>query len=193
MKSIASRGFLCFILAISFSVANADQPVIKSTGIAPGLVVSSKITLDFTGPEVSELGLPNSFLDYRMTVEFSQGDAKVTVPGYFAADGTASESSEDSGNVWQVYFWMDVPGEWTYRVSFVSRDGGAINYLSAKRVNAMSFLTCNVGGDGNNVWSHVLREAKLHFDCSRLDQQAVVFDHAQAKGILNFRKQGPIG
>ena len=296
MKSIAPWGLLCFILAISFSVANADQPVIKSTGIAPGVVVSSKITLDFTGPEVSELGSPNPFLDYRMTVEFSQGDAKVTVPGYFAADGNASESSEDSGNVWRAHFWTDAPGEWTYRVSFVSGEGvaindgagmavegidgktgsftvepnevsdgglfarngrlkyvgkhflqfsqskkyfikagpdapetllaytdfdgtsggrknaplktwqphvqdfadgdptwkdgkgkgllGAINYLSAKGVNAMSFLTYNAGGDGNNVWPHVSREDKLHFDCSKLDQWAVVFDHAQAKGIF---------
>jgi hypothetical protein len=67
---------------------------------------------------------------------------------------------------------------------------GAINYLSSKGVNAMSFLTYNAGGDGDNVWPFVSRDDKLHYDASKLDQWQIAFDHAQAKGLyLHFKLQ----
>ncbi|GIW96333.1 MAG: hypothetical protein KatS3mg110_4374 [Pirellulaceae bacterium] len=67
---------------------------------------------------------------------------------------------------------------------------GAINYLSAQGVNSISFLTYNVGGDGDNVWPFVSRTDKLHYDCSKLDQWAIVFDHATARGLhLHFKLQ----
>ena len=57
-------------------------------------------------------------------------------------------------------------------------------------MNAFSFLTYNVGGDGDNVWPFVARDAKLHYDCSKLDQWQVVFDHAQSLGLfLHFKTQ----
>jgi hypothetical protein len=67
---------------------------------------------------------------------------------------------------------------------------GALNYLSGKGVNAFSFLPYNAGGDGNNIWPFVSRNDKLHWDCSKLDQWGVVFDHATAKGLyLHFKLQ----
>jgi hypothetical protein len=67
---------------------------------------------------------------------------------------------------------------------------GAVNYLASKKVNAMSFLTYNAGGDGDNVWPFVSRDDKFHYDVSRLDQWQIVFDHAQRKGIyLHFKLQ----
>jgi hypothetical protein len=60
---------------------------------------------------------------------------------------------------------------------------GAINYLSSKGVNSMSFLPYNAGGDGDNVWPFVSRDDKFHYDVSKLDQWQIVFDHAQAKGL----------
>ena len=67
---------------------------------------------------------------------------------------------------------------------------GALNYLAAKGANAFSFLTYNAGGDGDNVWPFVSRNDKLHWDCSKLDQWGVVFDHATAKGLyLHFKLQ----
>jgi hypothetical protein len=67
---------------------------------------------------------------------------------------------------------------------------GAINYLSSKGVNALSFLAYNAGGDGDNVWPYVTRNDKQHFDVSKLDQWQIVFDHAQAKGLyLHFKLQ----
>ena len=67
---------------------------------------------------------------------------------------------------------------------------GAINYLADAGANAVSFLTYNAGGDGDNVWPFVEREAKQHYDVSKLDQWGVVFDHATAQGLfLHFKLQ----
>jgi Domain of unknown function (DUF5060)/Putative collagen-binding domain of a collagenase len=67
---------------------------------------------------------------------------------------------------------------------------GAINYLSSKGANSLSFLTYNAGGDGDNVWPFVSRDDTFHYDASKLDQWQIVFDHAQAKGLyLHFKLQ----
>ncbi|MEZ6119438.1 MAG: putative collagen-binding domain-containing protein [Pirellulaceae bacterium] len=67
---------------------------------------------------------------------------------------------------------------------------GAVNYLADKGCNAFSFLTYNAGGDGDNVWPFVQREDKLHYDCSKLDQWSIVFDHATRRGMyLHFKMQ----
>lgn len=67
---------------------------------------------------------------------------------------------------------------------------GALNYLAGKGANAFSFLTYNAGGDGDNVWPFVQRESKYHYDCSKLDQWQIVFDHAQQLGLyLHFKLQ----
>ena len=67
---------------------------------------------------------------------------------------------------------------------------GAVNYLSGKGANAFSFLTYNAAGDGDNVWPFINRNTPLHYDCSKLDQWQIVFDHAQKKGMyLHFKTQ----
>ncbi len=67
---------------------------------------------------------------------------------------------------------------------------GALNYLAAKGCNTFSFLPYNAGGDGDNVWPFIRRDAKLHYDCSKLDQWQVVFDHAARLGLhLHFKLQ----
>jgi len=67
---------------------------------------------------------------------------------------------------------------------------GAVNYLSAKGCNAFSFLTYNAGGDGDNVWPFIDRDDKLHYDCSKLDQWGIVFEHGTKLGMyLHFKMQ----
>ncbi len=77
-----------------------------------------KITLTFNGPETSEMTDPNPFLDYRLDVTFRHGEKKYVVPGYFAADGNAANTSAEAGNQWRVHFAPDAEGEWNYAVSF---------------------------------------------------------------------------
>lgn len=264
-----------------------------------------KVTVNLDGPFANEQdNAPNPFTDYRMTVTFKHADGtSYAVPGYFAADGDALNSSASSGTVWRAHFAPDRIGKWDYSVSFTQgkgaaldaaakakslqpfdgqrgsiqiaksdkngrdlraqgrlqyvgkhylqfagsgryflkvgadapetllaftdfdnthagnpkkaplkswaphvkdwsagdptwKDGkgkgliGAINYLSGKGCNAFSFLTYNAGGDGDNVWPFIDREDKLHYDCSKLDQWATVFEHGTAKGMyLHFKMQ----
>jgi hypothetical protein len=78
------------------------------------------VTIDFKGPFCSETGNPNPFTDYRLEVRFTGPSGQVfSVPGYFAADGDAGQTSADSGDTWRVRFCPDEAGAWTYRVRFV--------------------------------------------------------------------------
>lgn len=79
-----------------------------------------KVTLTFTGPECSETGEKNPFLDYRLNVTFSHAltGKSYLVPGYFAADGNAGNTGADSGDKWRAHFAPDETGEWTYSVDF---------------------------------------------------------------------------
>ncbi len=262
------------------------------------------VILTLEGPFANEGDTdPNPFADYRMDVVFTHesGDPSYTVPGYFAADGNAAETSAESGNSWRAHLSPDKTGNWEYRISFrlkdeptewdgisgsfeigpgdkegrdlramgrlqyvgqrylkfagtgeyflkagadapetllayedfdgtysakeagVQRQGeavttglkswgphvkdwqtgdptwqdgkgkgliGAINYLSGKGCNVFSFLTYNAGGDGDNVWPHINHEDKYHFDCSKLDQWGIAFNHATSRGMyLHFKLQ----
>lgn len=79
-----------------------------------------KVTLTFDGPEVSEKDGFNPFLNYKFDVTFSnqKSGKKYLVPGYFAADGNAGNTSASSGNKWRVHFAPSETGEWTYAVNF---------------------------------------------------------------------------
>jgi hypothetical protein len=67
---------------------------------------------------------------------------------------------------------------------------GALNYLALKKMNTISFLTYNAGGDGKDVWPFVAYTEKVRYDVSKLAQWDVVFDHADKKGIhLHFKTQ----
>jgi hypothetical protein len=262
-----------------------------------------KVTLTLDGPYAHERDKdPNPFTDYRFTVRFAHqsGSPVYDVPGYFAADGNAANSSAEAGTKWRAHLSPDKPGKWTYRISFVKgkqaavdgsvkgepiagcdgktgtfevgptdkkgrdfrargrleyvgkhylrfagsgeyflkagpdapetllayrdfdgtvtrkaplktwgphlkdwrrgdptwKDGkgkgliGALNYLADKGCNAFSFLPYNAGGDGDNVWPFVERDDQVHYDCSKLDQWQIVFDHAQELGLyLHFKLQ----
>ena len=86
-----------------------------------------KITLTFDGPELSETGDENPFLDYRLLATFINEDQSITVPGFYAADGNAAETSASSGNKWQVRFRPNSTGTWTYRVSFRTGENIAVS------------------------------------------------------------------
>jgi hypothetical protein len=79
-----------------------------------------KVTLTLTGPFANEADTnPNPFTDYRMDVRFTHesGSPDYTVPGYFAADGNAAETSSESGDQWRAHLSPDKEGRWDYRVS----------------------------------------------------------------------------
>ena len=118
-------------------------------------------------------------------------DAPETLLGYADFDNTiAGKPQKVPLKTWapHVKDWNDGDPTW--------KDGkgkgliGAVNYLSGKGCNAFSFLTYNAGGDGDNVWPFIQRDDKLHYDCSKLDQWGIVFDHGTRKGMyLHFKMQ----
>ena len=79
-----------------------------------------KVTLTFDGPETSEKADPNPFLYYRLDVTFThvKSGKSYLVPGYFAADGDAANTSANKGNKWRVHLAPDQTGVWKYSVSF---------------------------------------------------------------------------
>lgn len=302
MKRIGLVSRWSFALVLSF-VGMRIHATVDSVRVTGELKQWHKITVSLPGPSANENdSAPNPFTDYRFEVTFThvRDGASYTIPGYFAADGDAANTSAKAGNVWRVHFAPDRAGEWRYRLAFRQgqlvavkgggeplapfdgiegaftvessdkhgrdfrakgrleyigkhhlrfagsaeyflkagpdapetllayqdfddtfaprkgapiktwqphvrdwREGdptwrhgkgkgliGAVNYLASKGLNTMSFLPYNAGGDGDNVWPFVSRNDKLHYDCSKLDQWGIVFDHAQAQGIhLHFKLQ----
>ncbi len=258
-----------------------------------------KITLSFEGPAVSEQAVENPFLNYRMQVTFRSEALEYRIPGFYAADGNAGETSADSGSIWQVRFRPPTAGTWSYEahlrkgseiavsddpdagelvpidhnegvievastthpgrlittdsrylkyanadsfflkggadspenfLAFHEFDGtyrstppeersgeatameslhkyeahirdwrqgdptwqngkgkgiiGALNYLAGKGMNSVYFLTMNIEGDGKDVWPYTSYEERLRFDCSKLDQWEIVFDHMDRLGLM---------
>jgi len=86
------------------------------------------IAVLFEGPKVEETSNPNPFRDYRLEVQFlheSEG-IRVQVPGHFAGDGNAAETSAAGGNQWRAYFVPEIAGVWRYWVSFKQGTNAAI-------------------------------------------------------------------
>ncbi|MEM9718980.1 MAG: DUF5060 domain-containing protein [Bacteroidota bacterium] len=120
--------YLLFTLIYNPSYADKlDKPVLLPPTISGELKTWHKITLDFVGPTSSETDNPNPFADYNLSVTFSKGSESFEVPGYFAGDGDAANTSVSSGNIWRVHFAPNSSGMWNYTVSFTSGTDVAIN------------------------------------------------------------------
>lgn len=297
---------LIYILLILLTLS-CDTPTQNTVQIEGELKQWHKVTLVLSGPETSEWAKENPFLDYKLETTFTNGSKSYTVPGFFAADGNAAETSAEAGNIWKVRFRPDEPGEWQYKIAFrkgkniVVKEGentgeplgpdgtegnftiqpsdktgddfrakgrivnggkgyftfqnskeiwikngadspenflafadfdqtsrfslkteiregeadpkkdlhkyephladwnesdptwqgmkgkgiiGALNYLHSAGVNSVYMLTMNILGDGKDVWPYTDHNERYRFDCSKLDQWEIVFDHAQKLGIM---------
>ena len=108
MRTLAT---LC--LALALGACGGPQ-----ADVSGELQVWHTITLAFGGPEASETSDPNPFTDYRLDVTFTGPTGEFVVPGFFAADGRAAETSADSGSTWLVRFAPNAEGMWRYRASF---------------------------------------------------------------------------
>lgn len=123
--AIAARsaaGFGVAVAAVAVGPAAADQ----QGPFSGEFRAFHALTGAFTGPAAAERDGtfadpdPNPFLDYRMDVTFTHAGtgATLAVPGHFAADGDAANTSADAGDVWRVYFAPPEPGVWDWSVSF---------------------------------------------------------------------------
>ena len=105
-------------------------PTVGNAVITGELRKWHKVTLAFTGPFASETD-PNTnpFMDYRLDVTFTHRSSNnvYVVPGYFAADGDAAESSSFNGTQWHCHFSPDAIGMWDYKTSFVRGKNVAVS------------------------------------------------------------------
>ena len=98
-----------------------------------------RVVLNFEGPKTSETDDNNPFLNYRLDVTFKNGKKEYVIPGFYAVDGDAANTSSDSGNIWQVRFTPDAIGEWTYSVSFKKGQNIAVAE-EANKANSAGFM-----------------------------------------------------
>ncbi|MEM6805735.1 MAG: DUF5060 domain-containing protein [Bacteroidota bacterium] len=296
-------------LYLCFSIFSACNPQVQLQEVEQWDLFSLDLAME---DDLSETDEENPFTNYRLWATFSSGEKTYVIPGYFAADGNAAESSASSGKIWRVKFRPNDLGVWTYKISFrkgkgiaisdapdagevVAFDGkegsfkvipstategfkadgrlqydgkrylkhegsgkyflkggpdspenflayrdfdatfsnwkdkendpdageayvnadnkdftkgweahkadwqsgdpswqggkgkgiiGAINYIASKGMNVIYMLTMNIEGDGRDVWPYTAPDEFERFDCSKLDQWEIVFQHAQDKGIL---------
>jgi hypothetical protein len=299
------KNLICIILTFLLLPAYAISQ--NGVRIEGELKQWHKITLKLSGPETSEWAKENPFLDYKLEATFTNGSKSYTVPGFFAADGNAAETSADGGNTWMIRFRPDATGQWDYKISFrkgkdivvkdienagekVGLDGttgsftvqpsdkkgsdfrskgrivnggkgyfrfqdsdvvwikngtdspenflayvdfdqtsrfslknevregeadpkkdlhkyephmadwkagdpvwqngkgkaiiGALNYLQSTGVNSVYMLTMNILGDGKDVWPYTDHNERYRFDCSKLDQWEIVFEHMERLGMM---------
>lgn len=106
---------LIFSILLFVSCKTQQNQVIKVEG---EFQQWHKITFVLIGPETSEWAKENPFLDYKLEAVFTNGTKSYTVPGFYAADGFAAETSADAGNVWKIYFRPDETGSWNYKILF---------------------------------------------------------------------------
>ena len=112
------------LLALILSACGAPPPVIEGP-----LIQWQPVTVSFAGPETAEDGEPNAFRDYRLTVTFEHGASGTAfgVPGYFAADGNAGQTSTAVGRIWRAMLLPSQAGEWTFRAAFRQGAGVALS------------------------------------------------------------------
>ena len=109
MHKFCFTGTILFVLALFTSCSN-------NVTITGNLNKWQPVTLTIEGPNAVEEA--STFRDYRLNATFTNGDKSYMVPGYFAADGDAANSSASSGNKWRVVFTPDITGNWEYKISF---------------------------------------------------------------------------
>ena len=112
-----------------------------------------KVTLTFeSSTTYSETN--STYEDIRMDVTITSPSSKTyVVPGYFAADGNAAESSATSGNKWRVNFNPSETGTYSYVASFrtgndVAVNGGGSPAEFNGESGSFSINATNKSGDG---------------------------------------------
>lgn len=177
------------------NIATSDDPT-AGTALSP----------DGTQGEIDVLPNPNAqgklvvdggrYLKYAGSGKsFIKGgaDSPENFLAYEDFDGTvratASESREGESAVSKLHSYSPHIEDW--RVGDPEWQNGkgkgmigALNYLAGKGMNSVYFLTMNIEGDGKDVWPYTSHEERFRFDCSKLDQWEIVFDHMDRLGLM---------
>ena len=182
-----------FLKGKGVAIGGAGEPVAPFEGMSGSFRIEES---DKTGRDLRGRGrlsyVGKHYLQFAGSKEYFLkvgADAPETLLAYEDFDGTEARKARKAPlKSWGPHVGDWQPGDPTWKEGRGKGLIGAINYLSGKGMNAFSFLTYNAGGDGDNVWPFVERDDKLRYDCSKLDQWGIVFDHGMAKGMyLHFK------
>ncbi|GAB5402746.1 MAG: hypothetical protein Aurels2KO_09770 [Aureliella sp.] len=108
-------------------------------------------------------------------------------------DGTfrmaASQRDGEAGADTQLHHYKSHGADWrdgdpTWKNGKGKSIIGAVNYLANAGMNSVYFLTMNIEGDGKDVWPFASPDDFTRFDCSKLDQWEILFEHMQQSGII---------
>lgn len=180
--------------AIDAAAAGDGEPVVPGDGLSGSFQVAAT---NKASPDLRARGrleyVGGHYLRFAGTGEhfLKLGtDSPETLLAYADFDGTTARKAAVPLHRYDAHVPDWASGDATWANGRGKGLIGAINYLSGKGVNSLSFLTYNAGGDGDNVWPFVSRDDKFHYDVSKLDQWQIVFDHAQRRGLhLHFKLQ----
>ncbi|WP_211325357.1 DUF5060 domain-containing protein [Larkinella arboricola] len=172
--------------------ANAGNAVSNVNGKTGSFTVSGS---DKTGSDLRAKGRLNyvgaHYLQFAETGEyFVKGgvDSPENFLAYDDFDNTPDNGGKRKSWSPHVKDWRS--GDPTWKSTKGKGIIGAINYLASEGLNAFSFLTMNIAGDDKNVYPYVSSSDYTRFDCSKLDQWEVVFNHADKLGLyLHFKLQ----
>lgn len=139
----------------SFNIVDANNPGGGGDGdciVSGDLNQWHRVAVTCNGPDGSESD-DRTFTDNRFNVTFTNGTRTLVVPGHFAADGSAADTSATNGNQWRAYFSPPTDGTWDYQISFRTGDDIAINN-AVNAGNPVSILdgkggSFDVSGSGN--------------------------------------------
>ncbi len=109
------------------------------------------------------------------------------IDGTYDADAGSGSYGHIGGFIHQykphVKDWR--PGDPTWKDGKGKGIIGALNYLASERMNSVYFLTYNIdGGDGRDTWMWSTVDERERFDCSKLGQWEIIFDHMDRLGIM---------
>ena len=129
MRSFHLSYKACISLSLAFSYVSS-QLLTGPPVITGELKKWHKATLTFDGPFAYETDIDNPFLNYRFDVTFRHDRTGnvFKVPGFFAANGVAANTSSTNGNKWRCHFSPDDIGIWNYTTSFVYGPNVAVSF-----------------------------------------------------------------
>lgn len=116
---------IALTILIAFCYLNTFAQQVNISG---SLRLWEKVIVTIDGPAVDES--ESTYRNYRLDVTFSNGSESFKVPGYFAADGNAAETSATQGNKWRAIFTPSKTGVWTYTVSLRTGPDIAVSQIS---------------------------------------------------------------
>lgn len=98
-------------------LVTTDLPNETACTVTGDLTQWHRVAVICDGP-IGDENNDSTFTNNRFNMTFSNGNKSIVVPGHFAADGNAADTSANSGNKWRVYFSPPESGNWNYLASF---------------------------------------------------------------------------